>query len=239
MAISIAFIRLHGDGGPPQNPLNWNPVPWQIWVAYARSGAARRSGRAATLRAVRCRKPPAAPSWSGSLGIGSFLRAKQDNWPHLYVVAAYARNAIVFGTRGLLGDRVHATPNAGATRILTPGAFMVEDVSVSPDLNRSSTRRIPARRQATTIGATCFGLIFKTDVIVQLTKGESSEWQPVTLAEDGLSSENGVAFDSATAQQPPVITVQEPRHTTGYRTHASAFDASWTTFRRIFPRRSS
>ena len=29
----IAFMRVGGDGGPPQNPLNWNPTPWQIWVA--------------------------------------------------------------------------------------------------------------------------------------------------------------------------------------------------------------
>ena len=36
----IAFVRLYGDGGPPQNPLDWNPVPWQIWAGDAKTGAA-------------------------------------------------------------------------------------------------------------------------------------------------------------------------------------------------------
>ncbi|HMF28281.1 MAG TPA: hypothetical protein VKE42_05880, partial [Candidatus Cybelea sp.] len=36
---SIAFIRVPGDGGPSQNPLNWNVQRWQIWIADTHSGA--------------------------------------------------------------------------------------------------------------------------------------------------------------------------------------------------------
>jgi dipeptidyl aminopeptidase/acylaminoacyl peptidase len=175
----IAFIRAPGDGGPPQNPLNWDPAPWKIWVADV-----------ATARA--------SPVWSsgnglrGSLpqtGLGPFLEwvagdrlvfnSEQDNWPHLYAVSA----------------------SGGPARLLTPGAFMVEDVSVAPDLQSvvySANTGSPGdddRRH-----------VFRVDVqagsISQLASGASSEWQPVALAT------GSVAFDRATAQQPPLVTVQ-------------------------------
>jgi dipeptidyl aminopeptidase/acylaminoacyl peptidase len=177
---SIAFIRLPGDGGPPQNPLNWIPTLWQIWVADARSG----SGRLMWSSSNTSR---------GSLpqtGLGPFLEwvadhrlifnSEQDNWPHLYAVSA----------------------NGGAARLLTPGNFMVEDVSVSPDLqsvvysaNTGSTASDDDRRH-----------VFRVDVtngaITQLTSGASSEWQPVALAG------GAAAFDAATAQRPPLVTLQ-------------------------------
>jgi dipeptidyl aminopeptidase/acylaminoacyl peptidase len=177
---SVAYVRLHGDGGPPQNPLDWNPQPWQIWVADMRSGAGR-------------------PVWSstdtprGSFpqsGLGPFLEwvagdalvfnSEQDNWPHLYAVSAAG----------------------GPARLLTPGPFMVEDVSISPDLqsvvysaNTGSLAGDDDRRH-----------VFRVDVvsgkITPLTSGASSEWQPVALAGDA------VAYDRATAQQPPLVTLQ-------------------------------
>ncbi|HEY4433339.1 MAG TPA: hypothetical protein VGM99_02960, partial [Candidatus Cybelea sp.] len=31
----IAFVRIAGEGGAPQNPFDFNPIPWQIWVGDA------------------------------------------------------------------------------------------------------------------------------------------------------------------------------------------------------------
>ena len=78
---------------------------------------------------------------------------------------------------------------------------MVEDVAVSPDLrsvvysaNTGSTPGDDDRRH-----------VFRVDLssasITPLTGGESSEWQPVALADDAA------AFDRATAQQPPLLTM--------------------------------
>jgi dipeptidyl aminopeptidase/acylaminoacyl peptidase len=175
----IAFIRVPGDGGPPQNPLNWNLSPWQIWTADANSGSGREVWSSPnTLR--------------GSLpqtGLGPFLEwvagdrlvfnSEQDNWPHLYAVSA----------------------NGGAARLLTPGAFMVEDVNVAPDLrsivysaNTGSTPGDDDRRH-----------IFRVDVesgaITPLATGASSEFGPVALAGDAA------VFNRATAQQPPLVTL--------------------------------
>ncbi|MGC2405691.1 MAG: prolyl oligopeptidase family serine peptidase, partial [Candidatus Cybelea sp.] len=84
---------------------------------------------------------------------------------------------------------------------LTPGAFMVEDVSVAPDLrsvvysaNTGSTPGDDDRRH-----------IFRVDVesggVTPLASGASSEFGPVALAGDA------VAFNRATAQQPPLVTL--------------------------------
>ncbi len=176
----IAFMRVPGDGGPPQNPLNWIPTPWQIWVADVPTATAR-------------------PIWSSEnglrdslpqTGLGPFLEwaaddrlvfnSEQDNWPHLYAVSA----------------------NGGPARLLTPGAFMIEDVSVSPDLqsvvysaNMGSTSGDDDRRHV-------FRVEVQTGRISQLASGASSEWQPVALAG------GAAAFDRATAQQPPLVTFQ-------------------------------
>ena len=53
---SIAFIRTPGAGGSPQNPLNWNPQPWEIWVAQPDSILRGACGRAVQRCAIRCRK---------------------------------------------------------------------------------------------------------------------------------------------------------------------------------------
>ncbi len=177
----IAFIRLHGDGGPPQNPLNWNPVPWQIWVADARTGVAHQVWSSANSSRGSLPQTAGRPFLAWVSRNRLVFKSEEDNWPHLYVVAAYA----------------------GILRLLTPGNFMVEDISVAPDLqsviysaNTGSTPGDDDRRH-----------LFRVDVrdgrIVQLTKGESSEWQPVALAG------GAVASSRATAEQPPLLMVEQ------------------------------
>ena len=180
---SVAFIRLPGDGGPPQNPLNWNPVPWQIRVVDVRSG----DGRVVWSSSDTPRG--SIPQTAG----GAFLewatanrlvfKSEEDNWPHLYAVDAYA------------GQR------PGKARLLTPGAFMVEDVAMVPDLqsviysaNTGSTAGDDDRRHS-------FRVDVATGEIAPLASGASSEWQPVGLAD------NAAAYDRATAQQPPLVTI--------------------------------
>jgi dipeptidyl aminopeptidase/acylaminoacyl peptidase len=107
------------------------------------------------------------------------FKSEQDDWPHLYVVSA----------------------NGGPATLLTPGAFMVEDVAVSPDLqslvysaNTGSAAGDEDRRHV-------FRVDLANGAITQFLRRTSCEWQPVALA-DGV-----VAFDRATAQQPPLVTL--------------------------------
>ncbi len=119
-----------------------------------------------------------------------------------------------------------ASPTRSAPHLLTPGSFMVEDVAVSPDLqsvvysaNTGSTPGDDDRRH-----------VFRVDIhdgsIMPLTKGESSEWQPVALA-DGA-----VAFESRDSEQPPLLTLEQRLrtianpHLFGTTTTQSVLDAN-------------
>ncbi|HVR47510.1 MAG TPA: prolyl oligopeptidase family serine peptidase [Candidatus Binatia bacterium] len=182
---SVAFVRLHGDGGPPQNPLDWNLTPWQIWVADARSGAGRLVWSSPNTPRGSLPQTGLGPFLEWVAGDRLVFNSEEDNWPHLYAVAAAG----------------------GPARLLTPGSFMVEDVSVSPDLQSV----VYSANTGATPGDDDRRHIFMVDVgtanIFQLTKGAGSDWQPVALAG------GAIAFDHATAQQPPLVTLRVPFHT--------------------------
>ncbi len=177
---SIAFVRIGGDGGAPQNPLNWNPTPWQIWVGDVKTASARMVW--ASGRGGRDSLP--------QTGLGPFLEwvagnrlvfnSEQRNWPHLYVASAFGANDV---------------------RLLTPGNYMVENASVAPDLQSV----FYAANTGTAAGDDDRRHLFRVDVesgaIAQLASGASSEFTPVALA-DGT-----IAFDATTAQVPPLVTL--------------------------------
>jgi dipeptidyl aminopeptidase/acylaminoacyl peptidase len=176
---SLAFIRLHGDGGAPQNPLDWNPIPWQIWAADARSGVGHLVWASSNASRGSLPQTAGGPFLEWAAGNRLVFKSEQDDWPHLYAVSA----------------------NGGPALLLTPGRYMVEDVAVSPDLqsvvysaNTGAARGDDDRRHVFRVGV-------DDGSITPLTSGESSEWNPVALAD------RAVAFDRATAQQPPLVTV--------------------------------
>jgi dipeptidyl aminopeptidase/acylaminoacyl peptidase len=198
----IAFIRVPGDGGPPQNPLNWNPVPWQIWVGRVEGGGAYRVWSSSGTPRGSLPQSGLGPFLEWASKSDLIFNSEQDNWPHLYEVAAYAGQIVASGTRDHAGYMLYmVSRSAGAVRLLTPGNFMVEGVSISPDLqsivyeaNAGSTSGDDDRRHLYRVGGGSVGN-------VPLTTGASSEWAPVALA-------NGaVAYDRATAQQPPLVTI--------------------------------
>ena len=176
----IAFVRLHGDGGPPRDPLTWNPVPWEIWDGDVSSGAAHLVWTSPNTPRGTLPQSAGGPFLEWAAGNNLVFKSSQANWLHLYSVPA----------------------SGGAARLLTPGAFMVEDVAMSTDraavlysANTGSTAGDDDRRH-----------IFRADVasgsVTQLTHGASSETNPVSL-------ENGaIAFNRATAQQPLLVTLQ-------------------------------
>jgi dipeptidyl aminopeptidase/acylaminoacyl peptidase len=172
----IAFIRMHGDGGAPVNPLNWNPQPWQIWVGDARTGDAHRAW-ASGDRPRDSFSEFAILDWMAGNRL-AFV-SERDNWPHLYDVSA----------------------SGGRARLLTPGAYQIEDTSVTPDrraiVYSANTGRTPGdddRRH-----------LFRVDVatgrISELTSGAGSEFGPAALAG------GAVVFNRATAAQPPLVTL--------------------------------
>jgi dipeptidyl aminopeptidase/acylaminoacyl peptidase len=175
----IAYLRLPGQGGPPMPDFAWtsSALPWGVWVANARTGAAShvwQSGN--TLRADF--PVDFDPSLRWNANRLTFV-SSADGWPHIYGVS----------------------PSGGPARLLTPGAFWVEDTAVSADgrtmfysANRGSTAGDFDRRH-----------LFAVDVASgrtkELTRGATSEWAPVAI--DGSQ----LALIQAGAKQPPLVSV--------------------------------
>ena len=113
---------------------------------------------------IRCRERPAAPTCTGPPTIASSFLSYQDGWPHLY--------------------SIHHPDKGGTPTLLTPGAFMVEHVSLTPDrrflvysANTGADRHDIDRRH-----------LFKVPVDGSapphaLTSGTGLEWSPVVTGD--------------------------------------------------------
>jgi dipeptidyl aminopeptidase/acylaminoacyl peptidase len=172
----VAFVRIGGDGGPPQDPLKQYPLPWQIWVAEADGGHAHAAWRSGN--GLRDSLPGInGPQMQWIAGNQLLFVSEASNWPHLYAVSA----------------------NGGAARLLTPGPFMIEDTSVSPDLqtvyftaNAGATPGDDDRRHVFRVSATGGA------APIPVTRGTNSEWWPA-------ATNDGVAYVQAGAREPMTI----------------------------------
>jgi dipeptidyl aminopeptidase/acylaminoacyl peptidase len=171
-------VRIPGDGGPPQSILRWHSIPWSIWVAEVRSNSGGRIWQSPdTLRG-------SFPQEGGDVdlhwaaGDRLVFVSEQDNWPHLYAISA----------------------KGGVATLLTPGDFMVEDVTMTPDrryvvynANTGSTPGDDDRRH-----------LYRVSVDggspKAVTHGEHSAWSPVVTDEG-----RALAFIDAGPRQPPTV----------------------------------
>jgi dipeptidyl aminopeptidase/acylaminoacyl peptidase len=176
---SLAFTRQPGQGGIPRTMLEEQPAPWSIWVADAGRGDGRavwRSGRGLADSYPEV-GGGANLTWVGDRLV--FL-SEADNWQHLYSVAA----------------------SGGEPLLLTPGAFMVEDVAADPDgrsvvysANTGADALDGERRH-----------LFRAPVDraapIALTGGADLQWRPA------VTDSGAVGFIVAGVQTPPMVAVQ-------------------------------
>jgi dipeptidyl aminopeptidase/acylaminoacyl peptidase len=175
----IAFLRVQGDGGPPEPWLSDIPHPWSIWTADIASGEGREIWKS----------PASAEGSYPDVAGGANLLwpqadklvflAELDGWEHLYATPA----------------------SGGEPTLMTPGAFMVEDVSLSGDrtsvifsANTGPSADDGDRRHL-------FRVSIGARRPVELTDGVTSEWRPVAI------SDGRVAFVSAGPQQVPGVNI--------------------------------
>ncbi len=173
----VVFVRRPGGGGPPQMILERRHNPWSIWTGDAATGEARQIWKAPETL------PGSSPSTQGGTNLHWAAQGRivfvsyADGWPHLYSLSE----------RG------------GEATLLTPGNFMVESITMSPDkrhmvymantgsdpddIDRRHVVKVPVDRAAPEI----------------MTPGKGLEFTPVVTG-DGRY----IAYLGATAQRPPL-----------------------------------
>jgi len=173
----IAFARLPGVGGPPQSVLMWHPLPWSLWVADVRTHEGSRVWQSPDT--LRGSYPEDGSDLRWAAGDRLIFLSEQDNWPHLYAVPA----------------------NGGAARLLTPGEFRVEDVTLTPDrryliynANTGATPGDDDRRHL-------YRVSVEGGAAVAITRGNHSAWNPVLTGHEGET----LAFIDAGPRRPPQV----------------------------------
>ncbi len=107
----IAFVRRDGDADSLATPLVEKPSPFSIWVADVADGSARRLWTSPATLDGSYPEVPDGMFVHWAAGDRIVFRAEMDGWPHLYALPA----------------------TGGAPKLLTPGPFMVEHVTLTPD----------------------------------------------------------------------------------------------------------
>ncbi|HET6892453.1 MAG TPA: prolyl oligopeptidase family serine peptidase, partial [Pyrinomonadaceae bacterium] len=176
----IAFVRRPGSGGAPEPILEQRPQAWSVWTADATTGEGKQLWKSPfTLRG----SPPSTHGgtnlhWAagGRIAFLSYL----DGWPHLYSISE----------------------TGGEPLLLTPGNYMAEYISISPDRrhlffagNAGTDADDIDRRHIVMVP------VDKAEPRV-MTPGKGLEWTPFVTG-DGKH----IALISATAQRPPLPAV--------------------------------
>jgi dipeptidyl aminopeptidase/acylaminoacyl peptidase len=183
---ALAFVRQPGRGGTPRSSLVQQPQPWSLWVttaSHATMGSPRQAWSSGRALADSIPRTAGGANLHWAADDRLVFLSYQDSWPHLY--------------------SIQHPEKSGSAKLLTPGAFMVEHVALSPDgkvlvysANTGGDRHDIDRRH-----------IFKVPVDgsalpIALTSGAGLEWSPVVTA-DGQH----VAFLGSTAQRSPLPAV--------------------------------
>jgi len=190
----LAFLRQPGSGGAPRSPLARTDSPWRIMVAQieGRDGSPDPSQPLTT--AITSGDSPADPILQNPGGIGLrwgaddhlVLMLYRDGWPHLY--------------------SIHHPGAGGRPMLLTPGSYMVEQVTLTPDRRFAVYNANTGPAGMSDPSDVDRRHLFKVPVDVAkpvaLTSGAGIEWSPVVTA-DGQT----VAFLASNAQRPPAPTV--------------------------------
>jgi dipeptidyl aminopeptidase/acylaminoacyl peptidase len=187
----IAFLRQPGVGGAPRSPLaRPEPSPWSILVADVESPRRDNPSDIPVVTAVTSGYAPVDPILQNPGGIGlrwgadDFLvyLSYRDGFPHLY--------------------SIHHPGTGSKPTLLTPGSFMVEQVTLTPDgrfviynANAGSDPSDLDRRHL-------FRVPVSAATPMPLTTGTGIEWSPVVTADNQM-----VAFLRSDSQRPPAPAV--------------------------------
>lgn len=204
----IAFARQPGLGGAPVPLLQLTPQPWSIWVADASSGAGDAVWRSPDSLNGSYPQTEGTDNLHWAAGDRLAFLADMDGWPHLYSVPA----------------------KGGTAMLLTPGKYMAEFISLSPD------RRylVYNANTGTTPGDGDRRHLYRVPVDAAqpraLTSGKTIEWLPV-ITGDGKH----LAFLQSGAQRPPVVAVASTSGADAHAINADQIPGDFPTDQLVVP----
>ncbi len=177
----IAYLSQPGQGGAPQTLLERHPRPWSIRVAEVSTGKATTAWASSNTLLGSMPRTQGGVNLAWGAGDRLVFLANLDNWPHLYSVPA---------------------SGSADPLLLTPGNFMVEFVSLSPDrrfvVYNANTGSDPADDDRRHL----FRVPVDAAKPVALTRGTDLEWSAVVTG-DGAT----VAFLTSGPTRPPLPAV--------------------------------
>ncbi|PZX57720.1 dipeptidyl aminopeptidase/acylaminoacyl peptidase [Algoriphagus ratkowskyi] len=158
----LSFIRLQGGKGAEYPVLEPRHTPWEIWIANASSGTAKKLWKAPeTLRGSYPN-----PFFSFSADGNLIFQSYEDGWQHLYALEVAS----------------------GKTTLLTPGDYMVEQVNLSSDKSKlifsANTGSQPQDLDRRHIGA----INLASKKLNWITEGEGIEAYPVWIGNAGKTA---------------------------------------------------
>lgn len=178
----IAFLRQPGTGGPPRSPLANVVLPWTLLVADVQTSAIATVVTSGDSPVDPILQNPGSIGFRWAADDTLVLSLYRDGFPHLY--------------------SIQHPGTGGKPVLLTPGSFMVEQWTLTPDLrsivygaNTGPDRSDIDRRHL-------FKVAVSGGTSTALTTGSTIEWSPVTTA-DGRSA----AFLTSGAQRAPLPAV--------------------------------
>ena len=178
----LVFIRTAGIGGAPEPILSDRHQPWSIWKADLKTGTASQLWKAPTTLAGSIPNTHGGTNLHWAANNRIVFLSTHDGWPHLY-----------------------SLPVTGGTAILlSPGAFMVEHITLSPDkkwlyysantgtdkkdIDRRHIARVPVDKAAAEV----------------LSPGTDMEWTPMLTGDA-----QHLIFITTIGQQPPLPAIIE------------------------------
>ena len=170
----VAFVRNTATGGAPFPFLKPEPRPWSIWSANVKDGHGHAIWDSPDTLSGSYPEIRVGPDLLWVAGGRLVFLAYLDDWPHLYSLPA----------------------SGGSARLLTPGPFMVEHITPSPDgrfilydANAGATPGDQDRRHLFMVSVT------GTEP-VELTSGKTLELSAVNVGDQH------VAYVRTSAQDP-------------------------------------
>jgi dipeptidyl aminopeptidase/acylaminoacyl peptidase len=178
----IAFSRRDGKLDILASPLVEKPAPFSLWIGSAIGGDAKTVWRSPNTLNGSYPQVPGGIFLSWGAGEKLVFRAEMDGWPHLYAV-----------------------PASGGIEpaLLTPGEFMVEHVSMTPDRQTLFYSANAGAESGDIDRRHLFSVSIDHGAPRALTPGTGLEWTPEPIGG------NRIVYISSTATSPMHVVMAE------------------------------